>query len=213
MVPLGCTVPKAGKEGALQIHVSPPGSAHGERYVFHGGDGILNTLHLRLAVLPPLYLSRTSGTRIWTHHLSPEAGSKAELQVWGALTHHENLTRDTFKAVCLGGMSGMEQRQNNFFPPPPLPPDKTSVSAAACLREAPAGAVLRPRSHQLHGMPPCSLAGYVNAAVLCKPDFLCRTVTFKAHGNRVICLFNQDINKQVTDKRRGEEKWRSPWQR
>ena len=155
-------------------------------------------------MLPPLYLSRTSRARVWTQCLSPEAGGKAQLQVWGALTCQENFVGDTFEALSLGGMSGIEQRENNLFPSPPLPPAKTSVPAAACLCEAPTGAVLRPRAHQLHGMPPCSLAGYVSAAVSCKPDFVHRTVTFKAHGNKVICLFNQDINKQVTDKRRGE---------
>ena len=204
MVPSGCTEPKTGKEGALQIHVSPPGRAHGGRYVSHGVDDILDTPHLKLAMLPPSYLSRTSRARVWTQCLSPEAGGKAQLQVWGALTCQENFVGDTFEALSLGGMSGIEQRENNLFPSPPLPPAKTSVPAAACLCEAPTGAVLRPRAHQLHGMPPCSLAGYVSAAVSCKPDFVHRTVTFKAHGNKVICLFNQDINKQVTDKRRGE---------
>lgn len=151
-------VPLAGKEGALQIHVSPPGRAHGGRYASRGVDGI-HTLHLKLAMLPPSYLSRTSGARIWTQRLSPEVEGKAQLQVWGALMCWENFIRDTFEALCLGGMSGIEQRENNLFPSPPLPPDKTSVPAAACLREAPAGAGLRPQAHQLHRMPPCSLAG------------------------------------------------------
>jgi len=53
-------------------------------------------------------------------------------------------------------------------------------------------------------MPPCTLAGYDNVASSHKPDLVCGMTTFKAHGNRVICLFN--INKQGTDKRRGEEK-------
>lgn len=74
-------LPKAGKTGALQIHVSPPGRDHGGRCVAHGVDDILDTPHLKLAILPPLYPSRTSGTRIWTQHLSPEAGGKAQLQV------------------------------------------------------------------------------------------------------------------------------------
>lgn len=213
LVPLGCTVPKAGKEGALQTHVCPPGRAHGGRYGPRGVDGILDTPHLKLAMLPPSYLSRTSGARFWTQCLSPKAGGKVQLRVWGALTCQQSFVRDTSEAPCLGRMSGVEQRENNLFLSPPLPPDKTSVHAAACLREAPAGAGLWPRAHQLHGMPPCSLAGYVNAAASCEPDFVHRTLTFKARGNTVICLFAQDINKQVTDKRRREEKWgRSPWQ-
>lgn len=151
-----------------------------------------------------------SGLSAW----APRQGAKLSCRFGVHLPAERISSKDTFEALCLGGMSGVEQRENNLFPSPPLPPDKTSVPAAACLREAPAGAGLRPQAHQLDGMPSCSLAGYVNAAMLRKPDFVHRTVTFKAHGNRVIRLFNQDINKQVTDKRRREEKWRTPpWQR
>lgn len=89
--------------------------------------------------------------------------------------------------------------EKKMFPSHPLPPDKTSVRAAACLCETQAGASVWPRAHQLHRKPPCSLAGYVHASVSCKPDFVHRTVTFKGHGWRVIWLFNQDINKK--------EKW------
>lgn len=91
-----------------------------------------------------------------------------------------------------------------MLPFPSLPPDKTSVPAATCLREAPSGAGLRLPVHQLHGMPPRSFAGYDNSAVLREPGLVHRMTTFKAHEHRVICLFN--INKQGTDKRRGEEK-------
>lgn len=96
-------------------------------------------------------------------------------------------------------------KRKNLFPSPL--PDKASVPAAPCLRKAPSGAGLWLQPHQLHRMPTCSLAGYVNVAMPCKPDVVHRTVTFKAHGNGVICLFNQDINRfQITEgeRRNGE---------
>ena len=65
LVPPGCTVLKGGKEGTLQIHVSPPGRAHRRPCVSHGVDGILDTPCLKLAVLPPSYLSRN----FWGYHL------------------------------------------------------------------------------------------------------------------------------------------------
>lgn len=102
----------------------------------------------------------------------------------------------------------METREINVLPSLSLPPDKTAVPAATCLREAPSGAGLRLPVHQLHGMPPRSFAGYDNASVSREPGLVHRTTTFKAHGNRVICLFN--INKQDTNKRRGEEKQEVP---
>lgn len=129
-------------------------------------------------MLPALNLSRTSVAGIPIQCLSPEAGGKAQLQVWGAVTCQDLFVRESFKALCLGE-SGIEQseKKKKLFPSRPLPPDKTSVRAAACLCETQAGASVWPRAHQLHRKPPCSLAGYVNASVLCKPDFIHRTVT------------------------------------
>lgn len=101
LVPSGCTVLKARKEGALQIYVSPPGRAHGRSYVSHGVDGILD-IHI--------WMSRTSEARICTWHLSSGAGGESQLQVWGALTCQENFIRDTFEALCFGGTSGVKRK-------------------------------------------------------------------------------------------------------
>lgn len=87
--------PKAGTEGALQVHVSPPGRVHGL-------DDILHAPAQKLAMLPASNLSRTSVAGIQTQCPSPEAGGKAQLQVWGAVTCQELFVRESFKALCLG---------------------------------------------------------------------------------------------------------------
>lgn len=57
-------------------------------------------------MLPPSYLSRTSGARIWTQHLSPEA--KLGFR-FGVHLPDRTILSDTFEALCLRGMSGIEQ--------------------------------------------------------------------------------------------------------
>lgn len=64
-------------------------------------------------MLSPSYLSRTSVTGIWTHSLSPEGGGKDQLQVWGAFTCQVLFFRESFKALCLGVMSEIEQSEKN----------------------------------------------------------------------------------------------------
>lgn len=48
---------------------------------------------------------------IWTQCLSPEAGGKAQLHVWGAITCQELFVRESFKAVSSAAMSGIQQNE------------------------------------------------------------------------------------------------------
>lgn len=62
-------------------------------------------------MLPPSHLSRACVAGIWTQCLSPEAGGKAQLQVWGAVACQELFVRGSFEALCLGVMSGTKQSE------------------------------------------------------------------------------------------------------
>lgn len=146
---------------------------------------------------------------IWTQCLSPEAGGKTQLHVWGADTCQELFVRESFKAVCSAAMSGIEQNEKKEI---------NCFLLLLCLQIKPLyeqlHAYVRHQLGQVYGPELISSTGGLPAHLLgmstsmsCQPDFTHRTVTFKAHGWTVIWLFNQDINKKVTDKRRVEKKW------
>lgn len=147
-------------------------------------------------------MSRTSGARVWPWCLSSKVRTDLSHK-HGVHLAVGGIPSNTFEAPCSGGTSWVEPRKINLLFPPLLSPDKTSVPASACLREAPFGASLWLWAHQPHWMPPCTLAGYDNVASSHKPDLVCGMTTFKAHGNRVICLFN--INKQIREGERRNE--------